>query len=155
MCLDIGEHQCGRYRPDVDADDPYPLLVQVQKPRPASTRDVAAGALLYPIFLDQLLGNYRYGTALKARASGQVGPGDRLVAADQVKDDSPVDVAGGFTCGYLEIEQVDLSHSAEWNVDNSARELYRQRQLHANKKAKHHRDTERFQVRPGLGNSRV
>jgi hypothetical protein len=132
MRLDIGKHQCGRYRPDVDADDPYPLLVQMQKPRPASTRDVAAGALFYPILLDQLLGNDRYGTALKTRMSGQVGTGDGFVAPDQVKDDPPVNVAGGFTCRHLEIEKVDLSHSAERDVDNSAPELYPQRQLPAN-----------------------
>jgi hypothetical protein len=132
MRLDIGKNQCSRYRPDVDADDPDPLLVQMQKPRPASTRDVAAGALFYPILLDQLLGNDRYGTTLKTRMSGQVGTGDGFVAADEVKDDPPVNVAGGFTCRYLEIGKIDLSHSAEWDVDNSARELYRQRQLPAN-----------------------
>jgi hypothetical protein len=36
-----------------------------------------------------------------------------LVAADKVKDDPPVNVAGGFTCCYLEIGKVNLSHSAE------------------------------------------
>jgi hypothetical protein len=73
-------------------------------------------SLFYPFLLDQLLGNDRYGTALKTRMSGQVGTGDGLVAADKVKDDPPVNVAGGFTCRYLEIRKVDLSHSAERGV---------------------------------------
>jgi len=133
MRLDIGKHQCSRYWPDVDAYDPYPLLIQVQKRRPASTWEVAARALFYPILLDQLLGNNRYSTALKTRMSGQVGTGNRLMAADEVKDDPPVNVAGGFTCCYLEIGKVNLSHSAERHVDNSVRELYRQKQPPANK----------------------
>src|SRR5215831_3939606 len=133
MRLDIRKHQCSRYRPDVDADDPYPLLIQVQKRWPASTRDVAARALFYPILLDQLLGNDGYGTALKARMSGQVGTGDGLVAADEIEDDPPVNVAGGFTCRYLEIGKVDLSHSADRDSIIRSANYIAQRQPPANK----------------------
>jgi|SRR5215470_4005500 len=133
MRLDIRKHQCSRYRPDVDADDSYPLLIQVQKRRPASTRDMAAGTFFYPVLLDQLLGNDRHGTALKARMSGQVGAGDGLMAPDQIKDDPPVNVAGGFTCRYLEIEKVDLSHSADRDSIIRSANYIAQRQPPANK----------------------
>ena len=41
----------------------------------------------------------------------QVGSRDRLVRADQIQNDAPIDIARGFARGDLKVRQIDSSHS--------------------------------------------
>ena len=44
--------------------------------------------------------------------TGQVGARDRLVRADQIENDAPVDIARGFARSDLKVGQIDSSHGA-------------------------------------------
>jgi hypothetical protein len=43
--------------------------------------------------------------------AGQVGARDRLVRADQIENDAPIDIARGFARCDLKVGQIDSSHS--------------------------------------------
>jgi hypothetical protein len=42
--------------------------------------------------------------------SRQVGARDRLVRADQIENDAPIDIARGFARSDLKVRQIDSSH---------------------------------------------
>ena len=66
-----------------------------------------------PALLDQLFGNYGDSASLQAGMSREVGSRDRLVRADQIENDPPVDIACGFAGSDLKIGQIDSSHRCE------------------------------------------
>src|SRR5262249_16276185 len=97
-------------RPELDAQHPGPLDVQVQRPGPAPPRHATDGALGHPALIDQLIDDGRHRAALQAGAPRQVRSRHRLMPADETQRDPPVYLARRLARGDLEIRQVNLAH---------------------------------------------
>jgi hypothetical protein len=57
-----------------------------------------------------LLGDHGDGAALQTRVTREVGARDRLVRADQIENDAPIDIARSLAGSNLKIGQIDSSH---------------------------------------------
>src|SRR5664280_94031 len=77
----------------------------------ASARQVAYRTFHHPTFGDQLFSDRGDGAALQAGMPGQFSAGDGLVFANQVQDDSPIDIASRFARGDLKIIKIYLAHT--------------------------------------------
>src|SRR4051812_45626787 len=83
----------------------------MQKSRLASAQGFAGGSLVDHVLIDQLLHQYANGAPRDLHATRQVGARNRLVLADQIKRDAPIDVARRGARGYFEISRVNLTHA--------------------------------------------
>ena len=62
----------------------------------------------------------RDGASLKAGLAGEFCAGHRLVLADEIENDAPVDVAGSLAARNSEVVEVDLAHVVwEHNYEQS------------------------------------
>jgi len=113
MAVQIRQRQGRHFWANVYADYPDAFLVQVQEGGAPSTRDVTIGAFSHPPFCDQLFSDYRDGAALQTGMARQIGAGNRLMTANQVKHDATIDVASRLTGSDPKIGQIDLSHFFE------------------------------------------
>jgi hypothetical protein len=68
-------------------------------------------ALAHPSFPDELLDDLGYGTALKPRAAGKIGPGKRLVFANQFQNNIPVNAASGVVGRRLHLGKIDVPYA--------------------------------------------
>ena len=78
--------------------------------RLAAAGQVVDRTLGHPALRDQFLGDRGNGAALQARLARQVRARNRLVLANQVQHDPPVDIPGGLTRGDLKSRQFNLAH---------------------------------------------
>ena len=108
--IDVGQSDSRRLGPKVHADDARALDVEVQEPRPPAPRQPADGAFGDPPFFDQLIDDGRHSAALKARSARQVRPRHRLVMAEEIERNPPVNLARGLARGDLKVRQIDLAH---------------------------------------------
>ena len=99
-----------RLRPQIDADDPGALGVEVQESWAPSARHAADRAFGDPAFFDQLIDDGGHRAALQARSTSQIGARHRLQPAEKIEGDLPVDLASRFAGGNFEIGEVDLAH---------------------------------------------
>ena len=108
--IDVGQSDGRRLGPKVDPDDARALDVEVQESRPPAPRQPADGAFGDPAFFDQLIDDRRHGAALQARAARQIRPRHRLVMAEEIERNPPVNLARGLARGDLKVRQIDLAH---------------------------------------------
>ncbi len=101
----------GQRGANVDADDAGALVIEVEEARLAATGRLRNGALLEPVFGDQLIGDGGNGAPLEAGAAGQIGARNGLMLAHQVEHDAAVDVAGGLASSDAKVAQVYFSHA--------------------------------------------
>jgi hypothetical protein len=64
----------------------------------------------HPSLANQLFGDERNGASLKAGHAGKISAGNGLTAADEVENDSAIDVAGRLARGHLRISKVNALH---------------------------------------------
>ena len=109
--VEAGEADSRRPGPQIHGEDAGPLDVQVEEARPASAPDRRLAPSVTQPSVDQLADDGRHRAALQAGSAGELGPRQRLVAADDVERDPAVDVAGRFAGRDLEVGEVDLAHA--------------------------------------------
>ena len=108
--IDVGQSDSRRLGPKVYPDDARALDVEVQESRPPAPRQPADGAFGDPAFFNQLIDDRRHGAALQAGAARQIRPRHRLVMAEEIERNPPVNLARGLARGDLEVRQIDLAH---------------------------------------------
>ncbi|MEP6787101.1 MAG: hypothetical protein ABJB40_01625 [Acidobacteriota bacterium] len=63
-----------------------------------------------PFFCDELIGDNRNRAALQARQSCQIGSRNRLAGPDQIQQNAPVNVPGGFARSNIKTGQIYFPH---------------------------------------------
>src|SRR5215471_1495556 len=82
----------------------------MQEARPAPSNGMTDSAFLHPFFGDQLFRNHRHRASLQPGMARQVGARHRLMASDQVQNDSSVDIPRCLAGGYLKVLEINPSH---------------------------------------------
>ena len=96
---EVGHHDEGAGRPDVDGDDAALARVDVEEGRLAPALGLAGGALEHRAFPNQRAHQQADGAAPRAHEAREVGARDRLVGPNQVQRDAAVDRARGAPGG--------------------------------------------------------
>ena len=107
---EVAEHEVGAAEADVDADDEPVAGADVEHLRLAAARGVDRGALVDRLLAEQLVDERGDHAAADLHAAREVGARDRLVLADEVEHDLPVDLARRGAGRADEAAGVDLSH---------------------------------------------
>ena len=95
----VGDHDEGPGRPDVDGDDAALPRVDIEKGRLAPALGLAGGALEHGAFPNQRAHQRAHGAAPDAHQPREVGAGDGLVGPDEVQRDPAVDRPSGAPGG--------------------------------------------------------
>jgi hypothetical protein len=107
----VGAKDVAARRADVDADNAALARVDVEKSRATPTADrLAHGPFEDERLAEEFVHQEADDTASDVHQSRQVSTGDRLVGADEIQGDLPVDFAAGPASSDCEIVWIDLSH---------------------------------------------
>ena len=107
----IRNQDVGARGANVDADDATLARVDVQESGTAPASDgFADSAFEDQRLAEQLADEQACDAAADVHQAGQVGAGDRLMGANEIQSNLPVDFAAGPTPGDREIVWIDLAH---------------------------------------------
>jgi hypothetical protein len=106
----IGNRQARECWANVNSQNPFAITIKMQNAGFAAARGIGKSAFGDPLLFDQLFNNKRYSAELQAGMPCEVGPADGLMRTQKIENYAPVDVAGSFARGYLEILKINLTH---------------------------------------------
>jgi len=89
------------------------LTVEIQKRWFSASRNLSGRSLDDPMLGDELFNDQRDRTPLQARSAGQVGTRNRLLGANLVEDEIPVDL----TCDSIRRAQISVhKETRRWHI---------------------------------------
>jgi hypothetical protein len=106
----VSQHQVGLAGTNVYGDNRSPPRLDIEKRRFAPANRLTRGALEHQLLREELVDNDAYGTATDAHGAGEVGPGNRLMRADEIQGDAAVDVPRRALRRYPKAAGVDSAH---------------------------------------------
>jgi hypothetical protein len=107
----ISDHDVGTGCADIHANDAPLTGINVQKGRSASASDrFTKSAFKYQSFLEEFANQQTGDAPPDLHQPGQIGSGNWLMSADQVKNDLPVDLTTSAAASDCEIMRVYLAH---------------------------------------------
>ncbi len=106
----VGRQQVGLTCPNVDGDDGAAARVDVEKRRLSPANGLAGGAFDDEAALEEVADDEADASPADTHRAGEVGARDRLIRADEIQHDLPVDLSRGALGGDLKANRIDLSH---------------------------------------------
>jgi hypothetical protein len=110
--VNAGESDRSRFGSQLDGENARPLDIEMEKARASPSRRRSNRTLCDPAFADQLVDDRGNRASLKARVPRKIGTRHRLMPANEIQRDPPIDLPGGLAGRNVEIGEINLAHVA-------------------------------------------